>query len=141
MTSTTRQAFTWVAALLTSSLLLSTASCIAQADNAKPGKSNAPSDTAVASDFIYPQSVYQSQVETTRYDNGGIVNKAALDKIKTTQAQEPQIIEVTEGIWVLVGYHWVYATIIEGETGLIIYDVGDDIKEGNESPREFRRAN
>ncbi len=116
MTSTTRQAFTWVAALLTSSLLLSTASCIGQADNAKPGESN----PVVARDFIYPQSVYQSQVETTRLDNGGIVNKAMLDKIKTTQAQEPQIIEVTEGIWVLVGYHWVYATIIEGETGLII---------------------
>ncbi len=128
MTSATRQVFTWVAALLTSSLLLSTASCIGQADNAKPGESN----PVVARDFIYPQSVYQSQVETTRFENGGIYNKALLDRIKTTQAQEPQIIEVTEGIWVLVGYHWVYATIIEGETGLIIYDVGDDIKEGKE---------
>ncbi len=83
--------------------------------------------------FTEPQSVYSgAPVEHAKYPNGGIFNKAVLTRIARVQAQKPRIVQVTDKVWVLVGYHWGYAAILEGDTGLIIYDTGDDIKEGKE---------
>ena len=86
-----------------------------------------------AGDFSYPQGVYNGEeVERATLDNGGKVNKAFLEKMAFTTAVKPEIVKVTGGVWTLTGYHYVYATVIEGDTGLIIYDTGDDIKDGSE---------
>ncbi len=86
-----------------------------------------------AGDFSYPQGVYNGEeVERATFDNGGKVNKAFLEKMAFTTAVKPEIVKVTGGVWTLTGYHYVYATVIEGDTGLIIYDTGDDIKDGSE---------
>ena len=91
------------------------------------------SSLSQAEDFAYPQGVYSgAPVEHGRLDNGAIVNETVLAKNALTQAKTPEIIKVMEGFWVLAGYHWGYASIIEGDTGLIIYDTGDDIEEGRE---------
>ncbi|UCD59188.1 MAG: MBL fold metallo-hydrolase [Candidatus Hydrogenedentota bacterium] len=86
--------------------------------------------TAQADNFTFPQGVYNGEdVKLTRYPNGGIVNAALLDRLNMTQPVEPYTIEVADGVWALVGYHWGYKAVIEGERGLIIYDTGDDIEE------------
>ena len=87
---------------------------------------------ARADDFIYPQGVYNgAAVANVPAENGGIVNQAFLEAMALTSAShEPRIIEVTDGVWTLAGYYFVYPTIIEGDTGLIIFDTGDDVIEG-----------
>ncbi len=89
--------------------------------------------TTLADDFTYPQGVYNGeQVQLTELPNGGVINAAMVDRISLTQPVEPYTVEVTDGIWALVGYHWGYKAVIEGEKGLIIYDTGDDIEEAQE---------
>ena len=91
-------------------------------------------DGAVMADnFTFPQGVYSGEeVNLTEYPNGGVVNATLLERISLTQPVEPYTVEVTDGVWALVGYHWGYKAVIEGEKGLILYDTGDDIKEGLE---------
>ncbi len=85
----------------------------------------------LANEFSYPQGVYNGEaVEHAAFENGGKVNKTILEKLALTTAAEPEIVKVTDGVWTLAGYYFVYPTIIEGDTGLIIFDTGDDIKEG-----------
>jgi alkyl sulfatase BDS1-like metallo-beta-lactamase superfamily hydrolase len=86
-----------------------------------------------ASNFTFPQGVYNGEdVNLTEYPNGGIVNATLLDRISMTQPVEPYVKEIADGVWALVGYHWGYKAVIEGENGLIIYDTGDDIEEALE---------
>jgi alkyl sulfatase BDS1-like metallo-beta-lactamase superfamily hydrolase len=88
---------------------------------------------AKADNFIFPQGVYNGEkVEFTKYPNGGVFNKVLKDRIALTQPEEPYTTKVTDGIWALVGYHWGYKAVIEGEKGLILYDTGDDIEEAQE---------
>ena len=90
--------------------------------------------TLQADDFIYPQGVYNGvPVVKVPAANGGIVNQSYLERSALTLAVEPQIIKVTDGVWTLAGYYFVYPTIIEGDTGLIVFDNGDDIFEGEDT--------
>jgi len=89
------------------------------------------SGSVQAGDFSYPQGVYNGDpVVNVPAENGGIVNKDYLKAQALTSAVEPRIIKVRDGVWTLAGYYFVYPTIIEGDTGLIIFDTGDDIIEG-----------
>lgn len=90
------------------------------------------STTLFAGDFSYPQGVYNGEpVVSVPAENGGITNKGQLDAAALTMAStDPKIIEITDGVWTLAGYYFVYPTIIEGDTGLIIFDTGDDVIEG-----------
>lgn len=86
-----------------------------------------------SAEFTYPQGVYNGEVvEHTTYDNGAIVNAKLIEKLAVTQPEEAYITKVDEGIWAVIGYHWGYKAIIEGEKGLIIYDTGDDVEEAEE---------
>jgi alkyl sulfatase BDS1-like metallo-beta-lactamase superfamily hydrolase len=86
--------------------------------------------TARAEDFTFPQGVYNGEeVKLGEYPNGAVVNAALLERMTLTQPIEPYTVEVSDGIWALVGYHWGYKAVIEGEKGLILYDTGDDIEE------------
>lgn len=90
-----------------------------------------PGGAVLAADFTYPQGVYNGEaVVNVPSDNGGIVNEQYLRAHALTSAVEPRIIKVMEGVWTLAGYYFVYPTIVEGDTGLIILDTGDDIIEG-----------
>ncbi len=88
---------------------------------------------AKADNFTYPQGVYSGEkVKLTKYPNGGVFNATLLENIRLTQPAKPYTVKITDGIWALVGYHWGYKAVIEGEKGLIIYDTGDDIEEAQE---------
>ena len=93
----------------------------------------ATADEKSSSNFTYPQGVYNGEVvKHTTFDNGGIVNARAVEKLALTQPEEPYITKIDDGIWAVIGYHWGYKAVIEGEKGLIIYDTGDDVEEGLE---------
>ncbi|MGR3662261.1 MAG: alkyl sulfatase dimerization domain-containing protein [Paracoccaceae bacterium] len=86
-----------------------------------------------AENFSRPQDVYsQDGIAHTTFPNGGIVNKGILENLALVQPEEGYIVELTDGVWALVGYHWGYTALIEGETSLILYDTGDDLAEGLE---------
>jgi alkyl sulfatase BDS1-like metallo-beta-lactamase superfamily hydrolase len=69
-------------------------------------------------------------VERVPAANGGITNQAQLQAISSTTANaDPKNIEITDGVWTLAGYYFVYPTIIEGDTGLIVLDTRDDVIE------------
>lgn len=88
---------------------------------------------AMAQNFTYPQGVYNgAKPELGTYANGGVVNAALLERAGLTQPVEPYTVELTKGVWALVGYHWGYTALIEGETSLILYDTADDVEEGRE---------
>ncbi|MEZ9701265.1 alkyl sulfatase dimerization domain-containing protein [Vibrio sp. 10N.261.46.E12] len=88
---------------------------------------------ANASQFSFPQGVYNGEeVVVTEFANGGILNAAMLEKIETTQPEAAYVKEVTDGVWAIVGYHYGYKAVIEGEKGLILFDTGDDIEEAQE---------
>jgi alkyl sulfatase BDS1-like metallo-beta-lactamase superfamily hydrolase len=91
------------------------------------------SGSVQAGDFSYPQGVYNGEpVVNIAVENGGIVNQDFPKTQALTKADEPRIIKVREGVWTLAGYDIVYPTIIEGDTGLIIFDTGDDVIDGQE---------
>jgi len=69
-------------------------------------------------------------VKTLTLPNGAVINSYIIENISQTQAQEPEIIKVTDGIWQVVAASFVYPVVIEGKDGLIVYDTGDDIKDG-----------
>ncbi|PKH06007.1 alkyl sulfatase dimerization domain-containing protein [Moritella sp. Urea-trap-13] len=108
----------FILSVVTTSLLTATAA-IAQEKN--------------ASNFTYPQGVYNGEVVNhATYESGGIVNAKLIEKLALTQPEAPYVTKVDDGIWAIVGYHWGYKAVIEGENGLIIYDTGDDIEEAEE---------
>jgi len=86
--------------------------------------------SAQADNFTSPQGVYNGEeVELGEYPNGAVVNAALLERISLTQPVEPYTVKITDGVWALVGYHWGYKAVIEGDKGLILYDTGDDVEE------------
>ncbi|WP_114324814.1 alkyl sulfatase dimerization domain-containing protein [Candidatus Colwellia aromaticivorans] len=86
-----------------------------------------------SSNFTYPQGGYSGEVvEHTTFDNGGIVNARTIEELAKTQPVEPYVKEIEKGVWAVVGYHWGYKAVIEGDEGLIIYDTGDDVEEAQE---------
>ena len=60
--------------------------------------------SAPAGDFTFPQGVYSDrEVELGEYPNGAVVNAALLRRSALTQPVEPYTVEITDGIWALVG--------------------------------------
>jgi alkyl sulfatase BDS1-like metallo-beta-lactamase superfamily hydrolase len=62
--------------------------------------------------------------------NGAIINKKAPELTSQTWVTEPEIVNVADGVWSIEGYSFVNFGVIEGETGLIVYDAGDDNVDG-----------
>ncbi|WP_394246458.1 alkyl sulfatase dimerization domain-containing protein [Vibrio profundi] len=93
------------------------------------------SSLAIANSNVLPthQEIYsKGDVVYAQYDNGGIVNSSVIENIAQTQPEEAYIKQIAERVWAITGYHFGYKTVIEGDTGLILYDSGDDIEEATE---------
>jgi len=92
-------------------------------------------------------SVIYAQIEQTKSDkfyrgafdndivtapNGAKVNSAYLEYLSSGAYAGTQVIEVTKGVWTVVGYSLSNYTFIEGKTGLIAFDAGNNIGMGQE---------
>lgn len=69
-------------------------------------------------------------VELMTAPNGAIVNSYTLERAMAGNPKGPHVIEVAEGIWQFAGMSISWPTVIEGETGLILYDTGENLEEG-----------
>lgn len=81
--------------------------------------------------YAQNQSVYMGgDTELITLPNGAIINKKAPELAAQTWVTEPEIVSVTDGVWSIEGYSFVNFGVIEGQTGLIVYDAGDDNVDG-----------
>ena len=97
-----------------------------------------PAFAAIAADstqkFSHPQQIYRTEVETSPIENGGIHNQASLELVQLVGgvSQAPEVIEVTDSIYTILGVSAANMTVIEGDQGIIAYETGDDLKEAGE---------
>lgn len=73
---------------------------------------------------------------TTR--TGAVVAKDMTHLIGRTVAAEPSIVKVRDGVHCFVGGSLVIRTIIDAPDGLVIYDTGDDIEDGERTLAAIR---
>ncbi len=68
-------------------------------------------------------------VEMATAENGAIVNAKLIEAYPKCWYTKPTVEEIVEGVWVVGGYSIANTIVIEGEDGLIVYDVGDTKEE------------
>jgi alkyl sulfatase BDS1-like metallo-beta-lactamase superfamily hydrolase len=70
------------------------------------------------------------EVTLTTAPNGALVNAEVLEVSPKIVYLEPTIDKVADGVWCIGGYSVGNTIVIEGDDGLIVYDVGDNKEEG-----------
>lgn len=84
---------------------------------------------------------YRGQsVELTTGPRGARVPKATIERLLSTFATTPRMIEVAPRIWNLVGIGICSRAMIDAPEGLIIFDTGDDLEDGERALAEFRKV-
>jgi alkyl sulfatase BDS1-like metallo-beta-lactamase superfamily hydrolase len=63
--------------------------------------------------------------------NGAITNTEVLRNLAALMAPEPKAIKLVDGVHSIVGLAGFNVGVIEGDTGLIIYDTGDSMEDGH----------
>lgn len=71
---------------------------------------------------------------------GAKVNASVLKSVTATFAVVPRLIEVARGIWNLVGIGISSRMMIDAPEGLVIFDTGDDLEDGERALAEFRKV-
>ena len=69
-------------------------------------------------------------VELVEAHNGAIANKKLLDRVSDFNFMQPTIEKLAEGVWQLGGYGLAPMSIIETDEGLIAFDTGDTVHDG-----------
>ena len=70
------------------------------------------------------------EVELVTAPNGAIVNADVLKELPVITYLEPTTEKLAEGVWCIGGLSIANTTVIEAEDGLIVYDAGDNVEEG-----------
>ena len=70
------------------------------------------------------------EVSLVTAPNGAITNTDVLDNLAALLAPEPTTVELAPGVYSIVGLAAFNCAVIEGETGLIVYDTGDGVEDG-----------
>jgi alkyl sulfatase BDS1-like metallo-beta-lactamase superfamily hydrolase len=71
-----------------------------------------------------------AEVELATAANGAVTNADVLRGLAVSIASEPRIVKLAEGVHSVVGLAAFNVAVIEGETGLIVYDTGDGMEDG-----------
>ncbi|TXI66192.1 MAG: hypothetical protein E6Q48_02495, partial [Limnohabitans sp.] len=84
---------------------------------------------------------YRGQhIEMMQGPRGAQVATSTLKAITATFAVAPKMIEVAPKIWNLVGIGISSRMMIEAPEGLVIFDTGDDLEDGEKALAEFRKV-
>jgi len=84
----------------------------------------------LASISVPEQSRYMGgPVELATAENGAIVNANLIEAYPKCWYTKPMVKEIVDGVWVVGGYSIANTIVIEGDDGLIVYDVGDTKEE------------
>jgi alkyl sulfatase BDS1-like metallo-beta-lactamase superfamily hydrolase len=78
------------------------------------------------------------EVETATMPNGAIVNKKLFDLMGKGKKFQPKIKKLENGIYVLLGFSVENTVIIEGETGVIVWDTGAHMDVGKRKNQALR---
>ncbi|PLW68749.1 alkyl sulfatase dimerization domain-containing protein [Pseudohalioglobus lutimaris] len=78
--------------------------------------------------------------ETVTASNGAIVNKGYHAKILRDVENATKVLKVTEGVYTIVGYSLSNYTFIEGKTGLIAFDSGNNMGMGKAALSKIREV-
>jgi len=73
-------------------------------------------------------------------ENGAIVNKQYHDYIKQSGADGQKLIKVRDGVYTITGYSLANYTFIEGKTGLIAFDTGNNMGMGRDALKIIREV-
>jgi len=86
-------------------------------------------------------SIYMGEnVELATLQNGAITNAKGQEQLRQALYMEPQIEKVVPGVTVFGGFAFVNFTLIEGKDGLIVYDAGENLSEGESLLEEIRKV-
>lgn len=85
--------------------------------------------TVTPAESTVPSRYMGAPVELATADNGATVNAALIEAYPLNWYDEKTVVEVTDGVWVVGGYSIANTIVIEGDDGLILYDVGDTKEE------------
>ena len=77
-----------------------------------------------------PSRYMGGPVELATADNGATVNAKLIEAYPKCWYTTPTVEEIVDGVWVVGGYSIANIIVIEGDDGLIVYDVGDTKEEG-----------
>ena len=69
-------------------------------------------------------------VELVEAPNGAIANRKLLDRVGDFNFIQPTIDKLAEGVWQFGGYGLAPMSIIETDEGLIAFDTGDTVHDG-----------
>jgi len=84
---------------------------------------------------------YRGQtIEMTQGPRGAKVAAATMKAITARFAVAPRMIEVAPKVWNLVGIGISSRMMIEAPEGLVIFDTGDDLEDGEKALAEFRKV-
>lgn len=79
-------------------------------------------------------------IPLTQGPRGALVPASTLKAVTTTFAVEPRMIEVRQGVYNLVGIGISSRVMIDAPEGLVIFDTGDDLEDGERALAEFRKV-
>lgn len=84
---------------------------------------------------------YRSRATDLMYGpRGACVSASMLKSITSTFAVAPRMIEVAPKVWNLVGIGICSRMLVEAPDGLIVFDTGDDLEDGERALAEFRKV-
>ena len=110
-----------------------------QAPSASPGEASAPA-AGSGVDSVTGNIYMGAPVELVEAPNGAITNKKLLDRVDDFNWMQPTIENPAEGIWVFGGYGLAPMSIIETDEGLIAFDTGDTVHDGELMFAAIRRV-
>ncbi len=79
-------------------------------------------------------------VELTTLANGALTNATSQRKLVKSMYLEPTVDEVAPGVTVFGGDGFLNLTLIEGVDGLIVYDTGEEVADGERFLKQIRRV-
>lgn len=90
-------------------------------------------------DGATPHSIYMGALVTlTTLANGAVTNANAYEKLQKTSYVAPEIDTVVPGVTVFGGDGFLNLTLIEGRDGLIVYDTGEYLGDGERFLKQIR---
>jgi glyoxylase-like metal-dependent hydrolase (beta-lactamase superfamily II) len=85
------------------------------------------------------ESIYMgAHVPLTTLPNGAVTNAVAYERLRKTSYIEPEIDTVAPGVTVFGGDGFLNLTMIEGDDGIIVYDTGEYLGDGERFLRQIR---
>lgn len=104
-----------------------------------PSSTQSPPETPARPPSALPASLYMgAPVALATLPNGAVTNADAQARLAKTSYLEPTIDRVAPGVTVFGGDGFLNLTLIEGDDGLVVYDTGETLEDGERFLAQIR---